>query len=94
MKMSQTADHGNVSAWSVRNGSEPNAMTANSALSTGTLTALLTATRAHWNRVVTRRTNQWYTSVSSSSLTTSAMIDATTMRHSGPSTAWNSSPSG
>src|SRR5918994_2893187 len=91
---SHTAAQGNVRAWSVSSGSDPKAATAKMALSTGTLTALLTATRAHWYRLVTRRTNQWYTSVSSSSLTTSATIEATTIRHSGPRIARNSASSG
>src|SRR5687768_11992861 len=84
---SHTAAHGSVRASSARNGSAPKAATANTALSMGTLTALLTATRAHWCPVVTRVTNQWYTSPSISSLTTWATIEASTMRHSGPSTA-------
>src|SRR3712207_848299 len=77
-KTSQTAAHGSVNA---------NAPTANTRLSIGTATPLLTSTLAHWWRVVTLVTNQWYTSVSASSLTTSATIDATVMRHTGPSTA-------
>src|SRR5215207_3844206 len=93
-KMSHTTGHGSVSGWSANPGIAPKATTAKITLSIGTLTPLLTATRAHWWRVVTRRTNQWYTSVSTSSLITSAMIDATTIRHSGPSTVRNSSLNG
>src|SRR5688500_15612185 len=93
-KISHTTAHGSVRAWSANPGIAPKAQTAKITLSMGTLTALLTATRAHWWRVVTRRTNQWYTSVSTSSLTTSARIDAIVMRHSGASTAENSAPRG
>src|SRR5690606_28079502 len=91
---SHTAPHGRVRAWSCRKGRAPKAPTAKITLSSGTLTALLTATRAHWWRVVTRLTNQAYTSVSTSSLTTSASTEATVIRHSGASTASNSGPSG
>src|SRR5215203_213152 len=91
---SHTTGHGSVRSSSARPGSEPKASTANRALSSGTLARFDTATRAHWWAVVTRRTNQWYTSVSTSSLITSAMIDATTIRHSGPSTVRNSSLNG
>src|SRR5918993_4345979 len=94
MKMSHTALHGSVSAWSANPGIAPNATTAKMTLSSGTLTALLTATRAHWWPVVTRVTNQWYTSVSASSLTTSARIEATVIRHSGAKIAENSGPRG
>ena len=73
-------------------GSEPKARTAKTRLSSGMLTALLTADPRPLVAVVTRRTNQWYTSVSSSSLITSAMIEATMMRHSGASACLNSSP--
>src|SRR5687768_5932968 len=93
-KISHTTSQGNVSAWSAKPGMAPKAPTAKITLSMGTLTALLVATRAHWCRVVTRRTNQWYTSVSTSSLTTSATIDAMVILHSGASTASNSGPSG
>src|SRR3954465_7278840 len=94
MKMSQTALHGSVRGSSRRNGIDPKAPTANTRLSIGTLTALLTTTRAHCIRVVTLATNQEYTSVSRSSLTTIATIDAAVIRHSGASTALNSGPSG
>src|SRR5690242_20984907 len=84
-KMLHTVLQGSVPLAWVRNGSAPNAPTENKMLSTGRLTALLTSTRAHWWLVVTRVTNQWYTSVSISSLAVIAMIDARTMRQTGPS---------
>src|SRR4029079_3009957 len=90
-KMSHTASHG--SAPLDRNGRDPNAPMAKIRLSSGMLTAFDTSTRSHWYRVVTRVTNQWYTSVSTVSLTTMARIEANTIRQIGPSTAEYSAPS-
>src|SRR5215218_9508799 len=92
-KMSHTALHGSVRGWSSKPGIAPKATTTKITLSIGTLTALLTATRAHWWPAVTLVTNQWYTSVSASSLATSARMDAIVMRQRGASTAANSGPS-
>ena len=68
-----------------------NAKKLNKKLSMGILSKLLNKTRAHWYFFVTFSTQIRYPSVSISSDTTSAIIDAATMRQIGESTIPNSS---
>jgi len=63
-----------------------NARKLNRKLSMGMLNKLLNKTRAHWYFFVTFSTQNLYPSVSMSSDTTSAIIDAATIRQIGEST--------